>query len=425
MKIPFTNPTQNPDPLNTHIPYTEKNFEIGFLSSILHTFILIFFAELGDKTFIMLFILQLRTNKVTIFYSALFAEILMNTLASFLGFFIEYLLYKNLIEYLGILFFVVYGIFLILSGFKTSEDTFEEEFQMIEEMHKQRINRTPSMILGIEEDKEKTETNEKDKYNLESVNKYNDKTYVPLIKKELTIIPESDISREDSIFNEENLLTVKKKDTEEDDDSFILNKKNNSGFKLNLVKKRRDSNASNDNNQSNTNKNKRLSIDKKESENEITITEGSNIVLEDENEDNNENDKENEEKEDEIKLRGKPDLLRSKSRYALDYLDKNVNVNQPNIDGSIFGTIFFAICLSEFGDRTQLISLTTSSIFHFYGSILGSCLALFCSCLIGVYFSRKVMKFFKQKVIDFLLGAIFLGYGIQIFITKKYSQSVI
>ena len=162
-----------------------------------------------------------------------------------------------------------------------------------------------------------------------------------------------------------------------------------------------------------------MSIDKKEFENEITITEGSNIVLEDENEDNNENDKENEEKEDEIKLRGKPDLLRSKSRYALDYLDKNVNVNQPNIDGSIFGTIFFAICLSEFGDRTQLISLTTSSIFHFYGSILGSCLALFCSCLIGVYFSRKVMKFFKQKVIDFLLGAIFLGYGIQIFITKK------
>ena len=108
MKNPFTNPLQNPDPLNRNIPYTEKNFEIGFISSIIHTFILIFFAELGDKTFIMLFILQLRTNKVTIFYSALFAEILMNILACFVGFLIEYLLYKNLIEYLGILFFVIY-----------------------------------------------------------------------------------------------------------------------------------------------------------------------------------------------------------------------------------------------------------------------------------------------------------------------------
>ena len=128
---------------------------------------------------------------------------------------------------------------------------------------------------------------------------------------------------------------------------------------------------------------------------------------------------------DENRLRGRADLYKSRSRYALDYVDKSVNMDQPNIDTSIFGTIFFSICLSEFGDRTQLISLTTSSIFHFWGSIIGSCLALFCSCLIGVYFSRDVMKFFKQKVIDFLLGAIFLGYGIQIFITKKYSQSVI
>ena len=96
---------------------------------------------------------------------------------------------------------------MILCGFKKSEDTFEEEFAMIEEMHKQRINRTPSMILGVEDDQlNKDNNDEKDKYNLDSVTKYNDKNYVPLIKKELTIIPESDISREDSIYNEELLI---------------------------------------------------------------------------------------------------------------------------------------------------------------------------------------------------------------------------
>ncbi len=96
-------------------------------------------------------------------------------------------------------------------------------------------------------------------------------------------------------------------------------------------------------------------------------------------------------------------------------------MDNPNIDTSIFGTIFFSICLSEFGDRTQLISFGTSSIFHFWGSIVGSCLALFCSCLIGVYFSRKVMKYFSQKLIDFILGVIFLWSGIQIFIFKRQS----
>ncbi len=417
MKIPFTNTA--PDPLNRNIPYTEKNFEIGFLSSIIHTFILIFFAELGDKTFIMLFILQLRTNKVTIFYSALFAEILMNTIASFIGFLVEYLLYKNLIEYLGIFFFVIYGVFLILSGFKTSEDTFEEEFAMIEEMHKQRINRTPSMILGVEDDQlNKDDNGEKDKYNLDSVTKYNDKNYVPLIKKELTIIPESDISREDSIYNEELLASQKKKDDEEG--GFILNKRN-SDFKLNFNSKknnRKSSTNSNDNN----NANKK---DKKDYDNEVNATEeskGSVVVITDE--DNNENEQYEDLKDgDENRLRGRPDLYKSRSRYALDYIDKSVNMNQPNIDTSIFGTIFFSICLSEFGDRTQLISLTTSSIFHFWGSILGSCLALFCSCLIGVYYSRSVMKFFRQKTIDFLLGTIFLFCGVQIYISKIRSQN--
>ena len=123
-------------------------------------------------------------------------------------------------------------------------------------------------------------------------------------------------------------------------------------------------------------------------------------------------------------MRGKHNLTRS--NYCLNYLDKNVSLDQSNIDFSVFGSIFCQICLSEFGDRTQLISLTTSSIFHCLGSILGSCLALFCSCLIGVYFSRTVMKYFKQKIIDFSLGALFLAYGIQIYISKKYySQSVL
>jgi putative Ca2+/H+ antiporter (TMEM165/GDT1 family) len=416
MKIPFTNPV--PDPLNRNIPYTEKNFEIGCFSSIIHTFILIFFAELGDKTFIMLFILQLRTNKVTIFYAALFAEILMNTLASFIGFLIDYLLYKNLIEYLGIFFFVIYGVFLILCGFKTSEDTFEEEFQMIEEMHKQRINRTPSMILGVEDDQlNKDDTAEKDKYNLDSVTKYNDKNYAPLIKKELTIIPESDISREDSIYNEE-LLTSQKKS---DDDGFILNKRN-SDFKLNFNNSKKNNRKSSSNSNENNNANKK---DKKDFDNEVNVTEesrGSVVVVEDEI--NNENEQFEDLKDgDENRLRGRADLYKSRSRYALDYVDKSVNMDQPNIDTSIFGTIFFSICLSEFGDRTQLISLTTSSIFHFWGSIIGSCLALFCSCLIGVYFSRDVMKFFKQKVIDFILGAIFLICGIQIYISKLRSQN--
>ena len=404
-----------PDPLGTSIPYKENNFEIGFLSSILHTFFLIFFAELGDKTFIMLFILQLRTNKVTIFYSALFAEILMNSLACFFGYLINYLLYKNLIDYLAIIFFVIYGIFLFLWGFKKEDETLEIEFEAVDELIKQKARRTSSMILGIDENNaNKDEDNNIDLYNLEEVNLINAKQYAPIIKKELTIIPEGDISREDSVVNDNNamLLSGKKQKNNEDDDNndFILGNKNSNDmntFNLKLKKQ-------NVRNTSDKKLNKLKNNDDNNINNiNIDISETNN------NEENINNQENNEEKNN---LRSK---IRYKSRYYLDYFDKTDDTEKPYIDTSIFGTIFLTMCLSEFGDRTQLISLTSASIFHFWGSLLGSCTALFCSCLLGVYFSRIIVKNLKQKFIDFFLGILFLLTGIQIYYSKLKNSNTI
>ena len=402
------------DPYGRSIPYKESNFEIGFLSSILHTFILIFFAELGDKTFIMLFILQIRTNKVTIFYSALFAEILMNSLACVFGYLINYLLYKNLIDYLGIMFFIIYGIVLVLWGFTKENETFEAELEIVEELNRQKMKRTSSMILGVDED-DKNENEEKldDKYNLEGVNIINEKQYVPNIKKELTIIPESDISREDNVMSDAGtiLIPTKKIKNNDDNDSndFILTSKNSGSNQFSLKLRKLNRKNTND---------KKLNKDKSNEENNInnisvndSVNNDENITYEEINDnENNFNDRKK---------------LRYKSRYYLDYFDKNVDTEKPNIDTSIFGTIFFSICLSEFGDRTQLISFASSSIFHFFGGLIGSCTALFCTCLLGVYFSKPIIKNLKQKIIYFTLGTLFLAYGLQIYYFKlKYEYTI-
>ena len=403
------------DPYGRSIPYKESNFEIGFLSSILHTFILIFFAELGDKTFIMLFILQIRTNKVTIFYSALFAEILMNSLACVFGYLINYLLYKNLIDYLGIMFFIIYGIVLVIWGFTKENETFEAELEIVEELNRQKMKRTSSMILGIDED-DKKENEEKldDIYNLEGVNIINEKQYVPNIKKELTIIPESDISREDSVMSEAGTILIPGKKIKNNDDNdsndFILTSKNSGSNQFSLKLRKLNRKNTND---------KKLNKDKNTEEN----TNINNISVNDSvNNDENINYEEINDNENNLNDRKK---LRYKSRYYLDYFDKNVDTEKPNIDTSIFGTIFFSICLSEFGDRTQLISFASSSIFHFFGGLIGSCTALFCTCLLGVYFSKLIIKNLKQKIIYFTLGTLFLAYGLQIYYFKlKYEYTI-
>ena len=412
----------NPDPLQTSIPYKETDFTIGFLSSIIHTFTLIFFAELGDKTFIMLFILQLRTNKVTIFYAALIGEILMNSFACFLGFIINYLLYQNFIDYLGILFFFIYGIFLFLWGFKKKDETFEAEFEEINNMLQSRKRRSSLVILGVEkEDINNKDLIEDDKYNLNSVNDINNKTYVPNFKRELTIIPEGDISREDSIIDNSMLLSGKAEKNDDDND-FVLSKKNNLGFSLNLRKPKK----SNESNEPKKKSSKDLLNDTNNSNNaNKNMSSGlivSNVSNSEEDEDEEENQKDDEEKEIQQLRATKKNY---KSRYYLDYFDKNINVELDYIDTKVFGTIFFTFCLSEFGDRTQLISLTASSIFNFWGSLLGSCTALFCSCLLGVYYTKPVIKTFKQKYNDLILGIIFLASGIQIYIFKLKNQSAI
>ena len=108
-------------------PYIEKDYDINFKLSIFESFLLILIAELGDKTFIMLIILQLKSNCVTVFVSSLFAELLMNFLAIVMGYFIDFLLYKNLIDYIGILISFMYGLFLLGSSFREENISFATE----------------------------------------------------------------------------------------------------------------------------------------------------------------------------------------------------------------------------------------------------------------------------------------------------------
>ena len=111
-------------------PYIEKDYDINFKLSIFESFLLIFIAELGDKTFIMLIILQLKTNCITVFVSSLFAELLMNFLAIAMGYFIDFLLYKNLIDYIGILIAFIYGVFLLGASFREEDISFAKELEL-------------------------------------------------------------------------------------------------------------------------------------------------------------------------------------------------------------------------------------------------------------------------------------------------------
>ena len=66
----------------------------------------------------------------------MFAELIMNITAIFVGYFIDYLIYKNLIDYLGIILFIAYGIFLLGNTRKKEElEMYDNELLLIEEIN--------------------------------------------------------------------------------------------------------------------------------------------------------------------------------------------------------------------------------------------------------------------------------------------------
>ena len=307
-------------------PYIEKDYDINFKLSIFESFLLIFIAELGDKTFIMLIILQLKTNSITIFVSSLFAELLMNFLAIAFGYLFDFLLYKNLIDYIGILIAFIYGLFLLGSSFR------QENISFATELFLNQKNYQTSFTELMEESKaEKKEELTKSRLHLDA---------------KLETISEVDASKEETKH-----FQIKK-------DGYNFPKIDNNNNTINV--------NSNNNN---------------------------------------------------------PPLKRSDTELGLSFeeiLDKGRETEEDQkLDVNVFWTIFRTMIISEFFDRSQMSTLSMSSIFNFSGVLIGSSIALTITCYLGAYHGNKMIKILKEKILSFLLGCIFIAYGIQVYIGKK------
>ena len=299
-------------------PYIEKDYDINFKLSIFESFLLILIAELGDKTFIMLIILQLKTNCITVFTSSLLAELLMNFLAIALGYSIDFLLYKNLIDYIGILIAFIYGFYLLGGSFREENISFSKELALYQK------NYETSFTELLKESK--VEKQEEKLIN----QRYN-------LNEKLETISEVEASKEET-------------------KKFQIKKE---GYNFPKV-----------DNSINTTNNE---IKRDDTELEISLNE----ILEKKDEESHE------------------------------------------LDLESFWTIFKTMIISEFFDRSQISTLSMSSIFNFSGVLIGSSIALTITCYLGAYQGKRIIKILKEKIISFILGCIFIIYGIQVYIGKK------
>ena len=102
-----------------------------------------------------------------------------------------------------------------------------------------------------------------------------------------------------------------------------------------------------------------------------------------------------------------PIRMRSNSISSIDF-----NINNDSNYGLIIA-IFFALCLSDLGDKSQLAIVTMAAIYNIYGILLGSTIALLGTVTLAVLFGNWLTEKISPKKLLFIGGLIFLVFGVE------------
>lgn len=119
-----------PENIQTEEPIQEK---YTFWNSFLSGFSIIFVAEVGDRTFILIMIYAVTNNYLKTFLISNFVLLMWNYISIMIGYNIPFLMNKDLVEWVGIFTFTLFGILMIKDGYYMESKLVEEEYLEEEE----------------------------------------------------------------------------------------------------------------------------------------------------------------------------------------------------------------------------------------------------------------------------------------------------
>ena len=82
--------------------------------------------------------------------------------------------------------------------------------------------------------------------------------------------------------------------------------------------------------------------------------------------------------------------------------------------------LFLFLCLSEFGDKSEISTVTITAIYNVYGVLIGTMLAYLGAISIAAFLGIYVGKFLTEKMMTIIGGVLFIGFAVQILIIKLF-----
>ena len=111
--------------------------------------------------------------------------------------------------------------------------------------------------------------------------------------------------------------------------------------------------------------------------------------------------------------------LRTNSNSSnLNVINEN---NNNGINTGLIIAIIIMLCLSDFGDKSQITVMTMAAIHDFYGILIGSTLALVGTVTIAVLFGTWICDKISTKLLFLIGGILFLIFGCELLINILYN----
>ena len=113
------------------------------------------------------------------------------------------------------------------------------------------------------------------------------------------------------------------------------------------------------------------------------------------------------------------EIQRTESNYLL-VSDENKDQNNKESTWKLCLELFGFLCLSEFGDKSELSTVTIAAVYNIYGVLIGTMLAYFCAIAIAAFLGHWAGKFLTEKMMNIIGGILFIGFAVQILIIKLF-----
>ena len=101
--------------------------------------------------------------------------------------------------------------------------------------------------------------------------------------------------------------------------------------------------------------------------------------------------------------------------------DNENQINNEDIDKGTWGTcleLFWFLCISEFGDKSEITTIAIAAIYDFYGVLCGTMFAYFCTIILATFLGHILCHYITEKQMTLIGGIIFLLFALEILLVK-------